>query len=189
MMDVISTPAAGPDKKADTRRRILDAATALFRAHGIDGVGVDAVMRAAGLTHGGFYGHFASKETLAAEVCGASLDRSAAKWEAIVAEAPAAEARRRIVTNYLRPESVTQGCLLPALGPDIARRPEARAQASAALFRMAAALEIARPPEAPGGLAALATLVGALVLARVAEDPAQAAAILAAAHEAVLPEG
>jgi hypothetical protein len=52
---------------------------------------------------------------------------------------------------------------------------------------MAAALETARPPDAPGGLAALATLVGALVLARVAEDPAQAGAILAAAREAVLP--
>ena len=59
------------ERKAETRQRILDAAGALFRAHGIDGVGVDAVMHEAGLTHGGFYLHFASKEALVAEVAAA----------------------------------------------------------------------------------------------------------------------
>src|ERR1700722_16606158 len=71
------------ERKAETRQRILDAAGALFRAHGIDGVGVDAVMHEAGLTHGGFYLHFASKEALVAEVAAASLARAAARWEQI----------------------------------------------------------------------------------------------------------
>lgn len=187
MTDVMPAAAAVPDRKADTRRRILDAAVALFREHGIDGVGVDAIMRAAGLTHGGFYGHFASKEQLAAEVCGATLGRSAARWEATAADLTPDQARRRIVQGYLRPEAIGQGCLFPALGPDIARRPDARAEASDALTRMAAVLEATRPPAGPDGLASLATLVGAVVLARLAADPAQAAAILAAAREAVLP--
>ena len=57
------------EQKVETRRRIMDAASRLFRREGIDAVGVDAVMQQAGLTHGGFYGHFPSKEALAAEVC------------------------------------------------------------------------------------------------------------------------
>ena len=55
-------------RRAETRQRILAAASNLFREHGIDGIGVDAVMKEAGLTHGGFYLHFLSKEALAAEV-------------------------------------------------------------------------------------------------------------------------
>src|SRR5258707_14600819 len=55
------------EKAAENRERIVDAAARLFRDKGLDGVGVDAIMKDAGLTHGGFYGHFASKEALAAE--------------------------------------------------------------------------------------------------------------------------
>src|SRR5277367_2466725 len=73
-------------KKIQTRQRILDAASALFRTHGIDGVGVDAVMHQAGLTHGGFYLHFASKEALVAEVAAVSLARAAARWDQISRE-------------------------------------------------------------------------------------------------------
>jgi hypothetical protein len=57
-------------RRTETHQRILDAAGRLFRQGGIDGVGVDAVMKEAGLTHGGFFAHFASKEALAAEVRG-----------------------------------------------------------------------------------------------------------------------
>ena len=56
------------EQKAETRQHIVEAAGRLFRQHGIDAVGVDAIMHAAGLTHGGFYGHFPSKEALVAEV-------------------------------------------------------------------------------------------------------------------------
>jgi TetR/AcrR family transcriptional regulator, transcriptional repressor for nem operon len=65
------------DQKAETRQHIVEAAGRLFRQHGIDAVGVDAIMHAAGLTHGGFYGHFPSKEALVAEVADASLARGA----------------------------------------------------------------------------------------------------------------
>ena len=55
------------EQAAANRERVLDAASTLFRKHGFDGVGVADIMKAAGLTHGGFYGQFASKEDLAAE--------------------------------------------------------------------------------------------------------------------------
>src|ERR1700751_983239 len=75
--------AAKPDRRTTSHQRILDAAGRLFRAHGIDGVGVDAVMKEAGLTHGGFYAHFASKEALAAEVAQSLLQQAAERWDMI----------------------------------------------------------------------------------------------------------
>ena len=89
-------------QKADTRQRILEAAGALFREHGIDGVGVDAVMHAAGLTHGGFYLHFASKDALVAEVAEASLARAAARWDRISREPDREAALARIVGSVPR---------------------------------------------------------------------------------------
>ena len=64
-------------RRAETRQRILTAAGHLFREHGVDGVGVDAVMKEAGLTHGGFYLHFPSKDALAAEVSQSLLEQAA----------------------------------------------------------------------------------------------------------------
>ena len=84
-------------RKAETRERILEAAGALFRTHGIDAVGVDAIMHGAGLTHGGFYAHFASKEALVAEVSAASLARSAARWERLSQDSDRAAALAGIV--------------------------------------------------------------------------------------------
>src|ERR1700758_2286777 len=118
-----------PERKAETRERILTAATELFRAHGIDAVGVDAVMHKAGLTHGGFYAYFASKEALVAEASAASLARSANKWESISQEADAEAALRRILDSYLDPAhvaAVERGCVLTTIGQEVARRPSMR---------------------------------------------------------------
>src|SRR5260370_41122911 len=67
------------DKAAENRERIVDTASRLFRDKGFDGVGLDAIMKGAGLTHGGFYGHFASKDDLAADAVTRALDRSMEK--------------------------------------------------------------------------------------------------------------
>jgi len=177
------------DQKAETRQRIVDAAGRLFRQHGIDAVGVDAIMHAAGLTHGGFYGHFPSKEALVAEVAAASLARSAARWERIAGEDPPDEALRRIVGPYLDPAHVAEverGCVLTTLGPEVARRPEARPAIAASVRAMADALGRCLPKgDAAQALAALSTMVGAVVLARLADSPELAEAILAAAKGAV----
>jgi TetR/AcrR family transcriptional repressor of nem operon len=181
-------------RKAETRQRIVDAATALFREHGIDGVGVDAIMRTAGLTHGGFYGHFPSKEALVGAVSAESLARSADRWTRIAETASADEALRRIVTGYLDSRYAVQtdhSCVLPALGSELARRPESRAALTGSIRRMLGALARLMPGGGGGradsrAMAALSTMVGAIVLARLADDAALSDAILAAAREHTL---
>jgi len=171
-------------QKAETRQRIVEAAGRLFRSHGIDAVGVDAVMHAAGLTHGGFYGHFPSKEALVAEVAAASLARSAARWERISAEDPPEQALGRIVGAYLDPTHVAdaeRGCVLTTLGPEVARRAEARPAIAASVRVMAEALRRCGAGGEQAAMATLSTLVGAVVLARLADSPQLAESILSAA--------
>jgi TetR/AcrR family transcriptional regulator, transcriptional repressor for nem operon len=176
-------------RKAETRRRILDAAGALFRRYGIDGAGVDAIMHEAGLTHGGFYAHFDSKEALAAEVAAVELARSAAKWYEISSGPDPAAALDRIVGPYLDPAHVAvmaRGCALPALGPELARRPEACDGLAEPIRTMLAALQRCRPEDgAPGAMARLSCMVGAVLLARLSQDPTLAAALLDAAKKSI----
>ncbi len=174
------------ERKSETRQRILDAASELFRQHGIDAVGVDAVMHAAGLTHGGFYAHFASKEALVAEVAAASLSRSAAKWEAISAGEDKPAALARIVDAYLDPRHVAgpeRGCVLPSMGAEVARRRSARPAITAELRRMIAALRCCLPAEdLQRATAALSCMVGAVLLARLSDDEGLAGDFLEAAR-------
>ncbi len=175
-------------KGATSRARIIEAAGRLFREHGFDAVGVDAVMHEAGLTHGGFYSHFPSKEALVAEAASDALARSAARWEALSRDQPDS-ALARIVASYLDPAHVAapaRGCLLAALGPDVARRPAARPGVTAALRVMLGALAECLPGrQRERAVAALCTLVGAVVLARASDDPGLSAEILEAARGAV----
>ncbi|HQT77131.1 MAG TPA: helix-turn-helix domain-containing protein [Rhodopila sp.] len=177
-------------RRAETRQRILAAAGRLFRAHGVDGVGVDAVMREAGLTHGGFYLHFPSKEALAAEVSQSLLQAAAGKWEEISQSAEAQAALTRIVQGYLDPERVAAGrcCVLTTLGPDVARRPDSRTAIGGALRSMLDTLMRCLPTHRQDrAMATLSTMVGAVVLARLADDPAMSAAFLDSARVAILP--
>ena len=176
------------ERKAETRERILAAAGELFRSHGIDGVGVDAIMHHAGLTHGGFYAHFASKEALVAEVSAAALARSAARWERISQEADPATALARIVESYLDPAHVAaaeHGCVLATLGPEIARRHDARPAITASIRRMLDALARCLPERRRDrALATLSAMVGAVVLARLCDDQRLADEFLGAARKA-----
>jgi TetR/AcrR family transcriptional regulator, transcriptional repressor for nem operon len=178
------------EKRIETRDRILTAAGHLFREHGVDGVGVDAVMKQAGLTHGGFYLHFPSKEALAAEVSQFLLEKAARKWDAISRSPDRDAALERIVLSYLDPAHVAsaQGCPLTTLGPDVARRSTSRAAIGTSLRGMLDALSRVLPGRKPQKtLASLSTMVGAVVLSRLADDPALAAAFLEAAANSILP--
>jgi TetR/AcrR family transcriptional repressor of nem operon len=137
-------------RRAETRQRILDAAGLLFRRNGIDGVGVDAVMKQAGLTHGGFYAHFASKEALAAEVAQSLLEKAARSWDEISRSDDPDAALRRIVLAYLNPEKIASGlgCPLPFLGPEVARRSAGRSAVGGALKGMLEALARVMPENA-----------------------------------------
>lgn len=183
-------------RRAETRERILAAAGQLFRQHGVDGVGVDAVMKQAGLTHGGFYLHFASKEALAAAVARSLLEKAAGKWDEISRFPDRDAALERIVTTYLDPARTASArcCPLPTLGPDLARRPTSREAIGTALRGMLDALTRVLPTaschegrQRQTAPAVLATMVGAVVLSRLADDPALAEAFLEAAAESVLP--
>jgi TetR/AcrR family transcriptional regulator, transcriptional repressor for nem operon len=176
------------ERKAETRERILDAAGELFRSHGIDAVGVDTIMHRAGLTHGGFYAHFASKEALVSEVSAAALARSAARWERISRDADPATALTRIVESYLDPEHVAataHGCVLATLGPEVARRSEARPAITASIRRMIDVLTRCLPRRRrERALETLSGMVGAVLLARLCDDPQLALEFLAAAKKA-----
>jgi TetR/AcrR family transcriptional regulator, transcriptional repressor for nem operon len=176
------------ERKAETRDRILRAAADLFRSQGIDAVGVDAIMHQAGLSHGGFYGHFASKEALVAEVSAASLARAAARWERIGEEAAGVAALQRIVESYLDPAHVAatdRGCVLTTLGPEMARRHGSRTALTASIRRMLDVLARCLPRRRrQGALVALSGMVGAVVLARLSDDPALAREFLDAGRRA-----
>src|ERR1700756_3257709 len=90
-------------KQAELNREIIvEAATRLFRERGIHGISVSDVMAAAGLTHGGFYGHFESREALATEACNRAFEQSSLRWQARVEQSPDPEtARLALIDPYL----------------------------------------------------------------------------------------
>jgi TetR/AcrR family transcriptional repressor of nem operon len=186
-------PQGRTNRRSATHQRILDAAGRLFRASGIDGVGVDAVMKEAGLTHGGFYAHFPSKDALAAEVAQTLLQRAADRWDQISRTDERPAALDKIVRYYLDAENVATGrcCPLTTLGPDVARRDTARSAIRTALDGMIDALGRCLPKGLAArrrekALAALSTMVGAVVLARMADDADLAREVLDAATASVL---
>jgi TetR/AcrR family transcriptional repressor of nem operon len=184
------------------RQAILAAAERLFREHGIDGVGVADLMKAAGFTHGGFYNHFASKEALAAEACGAALARASDALEAHLAGGKT-RPWKQYVEQYLSVEhrdDPATGCTLGALAGDAARQgAHVQAQFAGAVERVIEILAayLARVAgdagERPAALRERAVqlwseIIGGLVLARaVAEgDPALSDEILAANRHKLL---
>jgi TetR/AcrR family transcriptional regulator, transcriptional repressor for nem operon len=170
------------EKAAENRERIVAVAARLFRENGFDGVGIDAIMEAAGLTHGGFYRHFRSKKDLAGEAVAYGLTTSA-KRRAVV------PSLKTLVSGYLSPEhraNRQNGCVIAALGSDMTRqgkevRRALTASVRAEIDRLAAWTD---GPEAVAGrrhaIAILAGMVGALILARAVEDVALSDEILAA---------
>jgi TetR/AcrR family transcriptional repressor of nem operon len=179
----------------ENRRTVVEAAGRLFREHGVKGVGLAELMGAAGLTHGGFYKQFKSKDDLVAEACDQALDDGADKWTRIVAKAETdgADALAALVQHYLSPahrDRVGTGCALAGLGPDTVRHdPGLRPRFEFAIQDYAGILEQAMQGLGANGDAALATLstmVGALLLSRMVEDEAYSRHILEAASASLL---
>lgn len=184
------------------RAAILDQAGRLFRRRGLGGVGVAEISRAAGLTHGAFYGHYESKMALAAEALGGSLVAAAAKWRSRAAadraagRDPIAGLVRRYLTEQHR-DSLDDGCALAALGPEVARAepplPEALREGVVALAdALRDEIALAHPALSAtacrnAALAMLSVMNGGLILARaLAADPEASRAALAGAAELAL---
>jgi len=106
------------------RARILQVASGLFRAHGVEAVGIADVMKAAGMTQGGFYKHFPSKDALAAEACALAFEGAAENWRRVARDA-AADGRNvaaAIADYYVAPKPPGMTCPMIAFAPDAARR-------------------------------------------------------------------
>jgi TetR/AcrR family transcriptional repressor of nem operon len=181
------------------REQITEASSRLFRERGIKGVSVADLMGAAGLTHGGFYGHFESKDALAGVAVAHAFEQSAERWNKRVASKPdAAGGRALIVEKFLDAKNlrdVALGCPSVSLATDVAREPAEAPIRTAYLDGLEALVQILAGVE-PGtddaarrgaALADLATLAGALTLARATEGAPLAAEILAAARTRLTP--
>ena len=185
------------EQAAQNRERILDAAARLFRERGFEGIGVADTMKAAGLTHGGFYGHFSSKEDLIAQACARAFSRSHQRWSRRAGSTPD-DPLSSIIRSYLTPrhrDDPGTGCALAALGPDVARHgPGVRRAVTEGLrsaFNLLSGLvpgksQAARRQKAIG---TYASLVGAMIMARAVGDPALSQEILDAVRAFVSRSG
>jgi len=174
------------EQAAQNRERIVEAAAQRFRERGFEGIGVADLMKEAGLTHGGFYGHFSSKEDLIAEASARALTRSLALWSKLAQRAPS-DPLAAIAGVYLTSrhrDNPGTGCLLAALGPEVSRQGPAVRRAVTDYVRSACDLlaklvpgrsEAARRQKA---ISTYATLVGAIVMARAVDDRALSQEIL-----------
>jgi TetR/AcrR family transcriptional repressor of nem operon len=183
------------DHKARTRAKLLQEAARAIRAEGPANVGVAGIMARAGLTHGGFYAHFASRDDLLTQAVGESFRDGAG----LFARTTGTAAPRQALANYIRSylsrthrDMPATGCPLPALASELPRlSEETREQFAAGLAsltgKLAGLMEAAGMPE-PLSLAAsvLAEAVGALALARAVPDPDQSAAVLRNSRRALL---
>lgn len=177
-------PRVSQEQAKLNRQRVVEVASSLFRERGLHGVGVADIMASAGLTHGGFYGQFASKEALAAEAFDTALGEDyRGNLDTIVA-------------NYLslgHVRSPGRGCPLAALANDVAREPPGspvRARFTDGVERLASILAGLSPRASKErrrqrSLAMLSTLVGAVVLARAVDDEVLANDLIQAAQASV----
>jgi TetR/AcrR family transcriptional repressor of nem operon len=178
---------------AENRETVINVASRLFRERGFDGIGLKDLMKGAGLTQGGFYKQFASKEDLAAQASRRALESASRRWSDAAAENPD-DPLGAVIAFYLSADHRAEkmdGCPIVALGSDAARQgPDVKAAFEAGIK---AHLEVlgrfiaeSDGEESSGkAMAILTTMVGAVTLSRVVNDPDLAQAFLDTAIEQV----
>ena len=175
-------------QEAENHERILDVATRLFRERGIDGIGVAELMKAAGLTHGGFYGHFKSKEDLVAQACARAVLRMRQNWTNVIDQATG-DPLEALAATYLTPkhrDATGRGCPMAAIGSEIARQgPQVRRAFTDELRPFLDYLSRIVQGNSNSlrrnkALATYASLVGALIVSRAVDDPVLSNEILSA---------
>jgi TetR/AcrR family transcriptional repressor of nem operon len=179
------------DQREKTRARILSAAADVLRERGLVATGVDHVMAAAGLTAGGFYTYFRSKDALIGDAIAAAADKARERWYSPIDHLRGKAWAERLIQTYLSPEhrdDMENGCILPSLACDVARAtPTSRKQFGSrleALFAHAQArTEGELAPDRPALIAAIALCVGGIVLSRAVPEPQLASEILEASRK------
>lgn len=187
----------GPSSKELTHERIVDAAARAIRRSGYHGTGVADIMKDAGLTHGGFYAHFDSREAMLAEAADRAGRESVALMERVVAAVPPEQALATVLQAYLSKahvEGVEAGCATAALCSEMPRQaPEVRRAATRRIKEMIDLVARQLPDWGQPGaheraLVTVATMVGALALARAVDDPKLSDALRDAALRHLTPD-
>lgn len=179
--------------KEQTRRRIVETAARRFRKEGVEAVGIAGLMADAGLTHGGFYAHFASKEELVRAALEEASDQGRERRCRLLDKGENLEG---LVRSYLRPvhrDTPELGCAAAALIAEIARHePETRTAFTARLGELLRQFEAVLPAEMEHeqktrrAIGIFAAMLGALQMARAVTDPALSDKILESGIEAAL---
>lgn len=184
------------NRKEATHERIVEAAARAIRRSGYGGTGVADIMKAAGLTHGGFYAHFASREAMLAEAADRAGAEAVAASASIAAAAPPQNALQSLLRAYLSKEhleSTERGCPVAALGSEMPRQaPEVRHAATRRIKEMIDLVARQSPDWGQPGaheraLVTVATMVGALLLARAVDDSRLSDALREAALNHLIP--
>ena len=172
---------------AETRKRIVDAATEAFRTNGIHATGVAEIMSAAGLTHGGFYRHFESKEHLVAEACASAMEST---LDAIDSSAQMGE--RALIEHFDSQiwdkdhRACLGECPLVAMGSELARADDETRRAATDGYRELIALMAEKGTSDDGAaMFAFSAILGAITVARIVDDPQLSARILGETHQRV----
>jgi TetR/AcrR family transcriptional regulator, transcriptional repressor for nem operon len=183
------------EHKQETHARIVRKASVRLREKGAHGVGVADLMKEAGLTHGGFYAHFDSREALVIEAFAYAMDRAMERWKKTFEQIPQDRRLAMIVDTYLTPlhrDDPGHGCAVPTLGAEIVRESPKTRKAFAAKLEQMIDIMAAQIPDASSkaarkrAAATLATMMGTLVLSRIAGTSEFSDEILAAGREAAL---
>jgi TetR/AcrR family transcriptional regulator, transcriptional repressor for nem operon len=184
-----------PEHKVEIHQKIVKDASRRVRAEGITGAAVSAVMRDAGLTHGGFYKHFGSKDKLLMESLGEAFREIGDRLTQGAEQSQPGTAWKAIVKAYLSPEHcdhVEYGCPLAALAPELARADKAM---KAGIFGELTKYKNRILPFMPGRrvtdkerafFAIFSTMIGAVAIARILPDQAARAKVLASARDFLL---
>jgi TetR/AcrR family transcriptional repressor of nem operon len=184
--------------KDATHERIVSVAARAIRRSGYDGTGVADIMKEAGLTHGAFYAHFASREAMLAEAAGRACAESASAAAQVVATTPTDKALASMLGAYLSKEHLEHidvGCPLAALGCETSRQvPEVRRVTTLHIKEMIDLMARQLPDWGQPGaheraLVTISTMVGALLLARAVDEPALSDALRQAALKHLSPTG
>ena len=176
------------EEAAQTRKRIVTAASEEFRKHGIVGTGLNDLMNSAGLTHGGFYKHFESKDQLVGEACAEAVTAT------LESAAAAASKKGGTAAAYLSTrhrDNPATGCPLSSIGSELARSDEkTRAAATDCFLKLVEIMaeQFGRLPASTArrrALVAVSTMIGALTMSRIVTDPELSAKILKEAEKSL----
>ena len=183
------------EHKQETHDRIVRKASVRLREKGAHGIGVADLMKEAGLTHGGFYAHFDSREALVMEAFAYAMDRSMEHWRKLTDEAAPEKRLALVAESYLSTlhrDNPGHGCSIPALGAEIAREsPKARKAFAGKLDEMIELLadyipNLPRKAARKQAIATLATMAGTMLLARVAGSSELSDEVLKAGRDSAL---